>query len=96
VALFFEWDPAKAEKNLKKHRVAFAEASSVFADNLSVTFPDPDHSVDEDRYITMGESSDGRLLAVAHIDRDDKIRIISAREMTRGERRYYEEGKRDH
>ncbi len=89
--LFFEWDQVKAKQNLKKHGVDFIEAKTVFADELSVTFIDPDHSIDEERYITFGVSRNQRFLAVSHTDRQDRIRIISAREMTRGERRYYEE-----
>lgn len=92
MALSFEWDPAKADINLKKHSVDFSEAATVFADFLSITFSDPDHSEDEERYITMGVSSRGRLLVVAYTERDKRFRIISAREMTRSERRYYEEG----
>jgi hypothetical protein len=87
----FEWDPNKAEINQRKHRVTFAEATSVFADPLSTTFYDPDHSLDEDRHIIIGQSSAGRLLVVAHAERDDRIRIISAREATRRERAFYEE-----
>ena len=88
----FEWDDAKAESNLLKHGVSFAEAMSVFADDLALTAYDPDHSDDEDRYITMGLSADGRLLIVSHTDRDQAIRIISAREATNRERRDYEDG----
>lgn len=88
----FEWDTNKATANLKKHGVSFTEAATVFADPLSITFPDPDHSVGESRYITMGLSSSIKLLIVAHTDRDNYIRIISAREATRREKRFYEEG----
>ena len=87
----FEWDPQKAAANLRKHGVSFAEATTVFGDPLGTTAPDPDHSYDEDRYILVGRSSQGRLLIVAHTDRDDRIRIISARELTRSEREDYEE-----
>ena len=87
----FEWDPGKAETNLRKHAVAFAEASTVFGDDLAITVPDPDHSDAEDRYITIGWSTFRRLLMVSHTDRDGKIRIISARELTRTERKDYEE-----
>ena len=87
----FEWDPAKAEINRKKHRVEFSEATSVFADTLSITFADPDHSDEEDRFITMGMSDQGRLLIVSHTDRDDCIRLISARITNRRERKTYEE-----
>lgn len=88
----FEWNEDKAEINLTEHGVSFSEASTVFGDPLSMTQYDPDHSDDEDRYITMGESSDGRLLVVSHTDRDDRIRIISARRATRRERKDYENG----
>jgi uncharacterized DUF497 family protein len=87
----FEWDPNKATSNFKKHRVSFNEAATVFGDFLSTTFPDPDHSIEESRYITIGLSHQGRLLIVAHTDRNDTIRIISARKATRSERKFYEE-----
>lgn len=87
----FEWDPEKAKRNLKKHQVSFNEAATVFGDHLSMTFCDPDHSVDENRYITVGSSRLGKLLIVAHTDRDNRIRIISARKATRRERKFYEE-----
>jgi hypothetical protein len=90
--LRFEWDPGKAEVNLKKHRVSFDEASTVFDDPLFITFLDEEHSIGEERYITMGLSKGGNLLLVAHTDRGGRIRIISAREATRNERRFYEEG----
>ena len=90
--LIFEWDRGKARRNLSKHRVSFVEAASAFADDLSVTYDDPDHSTEEDRQITIGLSGRGRLLIIAHADRGERIRIISARETTRGERRLYEEG----
>lgn len=86
------WDTRKAASNLKKHRVSFEEAGTVFADTLSVTGADPDHSVGERRYITFGDSVRGRLLVVAHTDEGDIIRIISARVATRHEKRIYEEG----
>ncbi len=88
----FEWDDAKAETNERKHGVSFTDALTVFADTLSLTGYDPDHSIDEDRYITMGVSASGRLLIVCHTDRGEKIRIISAREATRAERKDYEDG----
>ncbi|MDP9316430.1 MAG: BrnT family toxin [Chloroflexota bacterium] len=86
----FEWDPNKAVSNLTKHKVSFREAATVFRDPLSITFDDPDHSDDESRFITIGTSTSGKLLIVAHTDRSDRIRIISAREPTRGERELYE------
>jgi uncharacterized DUF497 family protein len=92
VGIRFEWDPDKAERNLDKHGVSFVEAATVLEDPLSMTFYDPDHSIDEDRFITVGLSRVGKLLVVAHTDREDRIRIISAREATRRERKYYEEG----
>jgi len=88
----FEWDDTKAEANERKHGVPFAEAMTVFADPLSLTGYDPDHSVNEDRYITMGLSATGRLLIVSHADRGNLVRIFSAREATRGERKDYEDG----
>lgn len=87
----FEWDPQKAEMNLRKHGVSFAEAGTVFGDDFAITVPDPDHSIDEERYITVGRSNRGRLLMIAHTDRNDKTRIISARELTPRERKDYEE-----
>ncbi|BAZ20709.1 hypothetical protein NIES4073_15860 [Kalymmatonema gypsitolerans NIES-4073] len=88
----FEWNPDKGDTNLKKHGVSFQEAATVFGDALSITFPDPDHSIGESRYVTIGLSRYGRLLLVSHTDRDKHIRIISAREATGQERRFYEEG----
>jgi hypothetical protein len=88
----FEWDPRKAAENRARHGVTFEEAATVFRDPLSATGADPDHSVDEDRFITFGMSMAGRLLVVAHSDRDDTIRIISARPVMPSERRIYEEG----
>jgi uncharacterized DUF497 family protein len=87
----FQWDSGKATRNLAKHGVSFPEASTVFGDVLSMTYPDPDHSDMEERWITIGVSSQGRMLIVAHMDQDERIRIISAREATRAERRFYEE-----
>jgi uncharacterized DUF497 family protein len=88
----FEWDADKSESNLKQHGVSFHEATTVFDDTLSITVPDPDHSFDETRYVIVGVSHEGRLLIVSHADRADRIRIISARELTRDERSAYEEG----
>jgi uncharacterized protein len=92
MSLEFEWDEDKAKKNLNKHDVSFEEASSVFGDPLALTIPDPLHSKEEDRFITLGESHRRRLLVVVSTDRGDKIRIISARVATRRERKDYEEG----
>jgi uncharacterized DUF497 family protein len=87
--VWFEWDPAKTERNLAKHGGSFEEAVTAFSDPLSLTVFDPDHSTDEDRYVLQGVSSFGRLLVVAHTDRPARIRIISARLATRRERRSY-------
>ena len=92
MSLKFEWHEEKAKRNLKKHGVSLLEASSVFADSLALTIPDPLHSEEEDRTITLGESLRGRLLVVVSTERGDKIRIISARVATRHERSNYEKG----
>jgi uncharacterized DUF497 family protein len=88
----FEWDSEKAAENLRKHRVLFEEAASVFGDPLAVTFQDPDHSLAERRTLTFGLSRQGRLLVVSHTQRRTAIRLISARIATRQERKLYEEG----
>ena len=88
----FEWDPDKATRNLAKHGVEFAEAATVFGDPLAVTFYDPDHSDDEDRFLTFGHSIAGRLLVISHTGRGDTSRIISVRVAMRRERKIYEEG----
>jgi len=87
----FEWDPKKAAENLAKHDVSFKEAATVFDDLLSVTVPDPDHSFEENRFVIVGKSHRGRFLIVSHAERGDRIRLISARELTRTERNVYEE-----
>ena len=87
----FEWDPGKAKQNRRKHRVSFQEAATVFGDPLALTYPDPDHSTSEQRFITVGMSGAGRVLIVAHVDRGEDIRIISARQTTQRERKHYEE-----
>ena len=87
----FEWDPRKAKRNLAKHRVSFEEATTVFLDPLSATGDDPDHSAEEDRFITVGLSSSNKLLTVSHTDSRDSIRIITARRSTKEEREVYEE-----
>jgi uncharacterized DUF497 family protein len=92
MSLEFEWDNKKAARNIKKHGVSFQEASTVFGDPLAVTIHDPLHSEDEDRFVTLGESFRRRLVVVVFTERGDRIRIISARLATRGERRDYEEG----
>jgi uncharacterized DUF497 family protein len=86
----FEWDPEKAKANLLKHRLGFAEAATVFRDPLAVTVFDPDHSDSEDRFLTIGLSDRDRAIIVAHTDRGQRIRIVSARELTRSERKDYE------
>lgn len=88
----FEWSPNKAKLNFEKHDISFQEAATVFNDPLSVTFLDPDHSIGENRYVIIGISRHVQLLVVAHTDRGEKVRIISARKATRIERRFYEEG----
>ena len=88
----FEWDPDKARSNLRKHKVSFEEAVTALNDPMSATGTDPDHSFAEDRYITFGVSERGRLLVVAHTERGDTVRIMSARIASKGERKIYEEG----
>ena len=88
----FEWDDEKATRNLAKHGVSFHEAATVLGDPLAMTYFDPDHSEDEDRYLTIGHANIGQVLIVSHTDRGDRIRIISARRVTRKERKSYEEG----
>lgn len=90
--LKFEWDDEKASSNVRKHGVEFDEAMTVFGDPLAETFTDPDHSGNEHRFLTFGLSLSGRPLVVAHTDRSEKIRIVSARQMTRLERKIYEDG----
>lgn len=90
--MHFEWDPKKATPNLRKHGVTVEEASSASRDVFSATAHDPDHSDDEERFVTFGVSSQGRLLTVSHTDRGNAIRIISARLATNAERQIYEEG----
>lgn len=89
--MVFEWDPRKSATNIRKHGVSFTEAGSVFGDEFGITVPDPDHSDEAERFITIGWSYLHRLLMVAHTDRDEKIRIISARELSKTERKEYEE-----
>ena len=88
----FEWDEGKAVAHARKHGVTFQEAATVFGDPLAVTYPDPDHSKHERRFITFGLSRSNRLMVLLHADRGRRVRIISARTMTRRERRIYEEG----
>ena len=89
--LQFIWDRDKAAANLRKHGVDFEEAATAFGDPLSITIPDPDHSVGEERLLLVGQSARGRLLVVAHTERDDEIRLINARLATRRERETYEQ-----
>jgi len=92
MSMEFEWDENKAAANLSRHGVSFDEAKTVFDDPVYVDFYDPDHSYDEHRYIISGQSRQGRLLIVSYTERENVIRLISAREVTRGEREAYEEG----
>ncbi len=87
----FEWDPEKARVNLQKHQVDFEEASTIFDDPQFITFLDGEHSIDEERYITIGLSNKNRLLLVAHTEREDVIRIISARKAVKNEEKFYNE-----
>ena len=91
--LRFEWDPNKAAKNLEKHGISFEEAKTVFADERAILFDDPDHSLDEDRFLILGISRNLRLLIVSHCIRGegDIIRLISARKATKNEGKQYEE-----
>ncbi len=91
MAIPFEWDEEKAEINLKKHKIGFEEAKSVFGDPFSITVDDPDHSKEEQRFIDIGKSTSGKLLVVVYTERRSKIRIISCRKVTPVERRKYEE-----
>ena len=88
--LTFEWDANKAGDNLAKHAVSFQEATTVFGDSFSLTIPDPAHSQAENRFIILGRSHQGRLLVVVHTERGDNIRVISARPVSRRERKDYE------
>jgi uncharacterized DUF497 family protein len=92
VSLVFEWDSAKAEENRRKHGVTFDEAASAFADTLSMTILDPDHSETEERFVLVGLSARNRLVVVVHTERDDRVRIVSARLASSHERRDYEQG----
>jgi len=86
----FEWDTDKEKRNIKKHKISFDEAVTVFYDPLSATFHDPEHSIAENRFITVGYSSQGRLFVVSHTERGDAIRIINARPATISERKRHE------
>jgi hypothetical protein len=91
IDLQFEWDGDKAARNHRKHGVAFEESTTIFNDLGFITVVDDEHSLDEDRYISIGMSNLGRLLMVAHTDRGGRIRIISARDATKQEERFYAE-----
>jgi uncharacterized DUF497 family protein len=91
--LVFEWDENKAKANVKRHKISFDEAKTVFGDPFLITFPDPDHSDSEQRYVSLGWSAKGRVLVVIHTQRDENIRIISCRKATTSERSFYEEDK---
>jgi uncharacterized protein len=86
----FEWDEGKEKSNFRKHRVTFAEGESIFYDPYSLTIPDPDHSIEENRFIDIGISNKNRLLVVVYTEREDRIRIISVRKATKPEREMYE------
>ena len=91
MALTFEWDEVKAAANVRKHRVSFDEAKTVFGDPLSLTNADPDHSTDEERFVDIGMSTQGRVLGVVYTEREQTIRLVSCRLATRRERRIYEQ-----
>lgn len=86
----FEWDEDKAESNLKKHRVSFDEAATIFNDPNIATIPDPDHSETEDRFVSVGRSFIACVLTVIHTFRNTRIRLISARKATKAEKKNYE------
>ena len=90
--MVYEWNAAKARANIQKHGVSFDEAATVFLDPLALTFPDPYHSGGEEREITIGHTAGHQVVFVSHCQRGDRVRMISARKATRGERRQYEEG----
>lgn len=90
--MIFEWDKNKATKNLSKHQVSFDEAKTVFEDPLYIDFYDPDHSEFEERYLIVGRSQQNKVLIVSYTERENAIRIISARKATKAERKVYEEG----
>lgn len=92
MGLGFSWDPHKAAGNERKHGLSFEEAVTAFGDLLSITVPDPDHSLNEHRFLLLGLSDQDRLLVVAHVERGDDTRIINAQFATRRERTKYEEG----
>jgi uncharacterized DUF497 family protein len=88
----YEWDPAKDRRNQSKHGIGFEEAATVFGDEFALTWEDPEHSEYEYRTLTLGYTETHRLVIVAHTEREDRTRIITAREATAIERRLYESG----
>jgi uncharacterized DUF497 family protein len=90
MSLRFTWDEGKASANLKKHGVSFDEGATIFNDPFIVDMPDPNHSVQEQRFVSVGKSINGRLLVVVYTERDDKTRLISCRKATKGETEVYE------
>ena len=91
--LRFEWDPNKNEVNKKKHGLSFETAKEVFYDEFAILFDDPDHSIDEDRFLIIGSIKTEQICIVSHCYRDDdRIRIISARKATKAEKQVYQEG----
>ncbi len=88
--LTFEWDKEKAKENLRRHKVSFEEAKTIFNDPFLLTFPDPDHSEGEERYLNIGQSATGTTLIVIHTERQSRIRLISCRKATKKERKSYE------
>jgi len=91
LALSFAWDDKKAKSNLLKHKISFEEASTAFADDLSITIENPSHSKNENRLILIGKSIYFKTLIVVHLEQTDSIRIISARKATKKEQKFYEE-----
>jgi uncharacterized DUF497 family protein len=87
----FEWSPRKEKANWRKHAVGFVEASTVFNDPLSITIPDPDSFIAEERFVIIGMSVERKLLIVVHTIKEERIRLISARPATKHEKRSYEE-----
>jgi len=91
IDLDFDWDEDKAIANLKKHKISFEEAKTVFADPFSITMNDPKHSVDEHRFVDIGAAANGKVLVVSYTQRGEKIRLINCRKSTKSERKIYEE-----
>lgn len=89
MSLSFEWDPAKAASNLAKHGVSFELAATAFGDPRALVIPDPAHSQTEDRFILLGQTSQALIVVVVHVERGDRIRLISARRASRKERKAY-------